>query len=124
MRARIAKSAAPARVACFSKTSRNVCQLLRYMDRHGYDQFVPRADPGEVERRPLLGLTSGYIARTAHEMPTQGSRAPWYLRQNYILDLLSTTFGKVDHPALVFSRRRDRSEHAAPDALPHRGLAR
>ena len=95
-------------------TSRNVCQLLRYMDQHGYDQFVPRADAGEVERRPLLGLTSGYVTRVADQMPMQGSRAPWYLRQNYLLDLLTTVLGKVEHPALVFSRRRDRPGRDAP----------
>jgi len=67
-------------------TSRNVCQLLNYMDRHGYDQLVPRADPGEVERRPLLDLSSGYIQRAADRMPKQGSKTPWYLRQNYLLD--------------------------------------
>jgi monooxygenase len=96
-------------------TSRNVCRLLEYMDRHGYDQFVPRADPAEVERRPLLGLTSGYIQRAAEQMPMQGSKTPWYLRQNYILDLLSTRLGRIENPALVFSRR---GEVAAPPGPP------
>ncbi|HEY6173261.1 MAG TPA: NAD(P)/FAD-dependent oxidoreductase [Kofleriaceae bacterium] len=105
-------------------TSRNVCHLLRHMDRHGYDQFVPHADPAEVERRPLLGLTSGYIARAADEMPMQGSKTPWYLRQNYILDLLTTTFGKVENRALVFSRRGDRTSRPAPlSVAPQQGAA-
>jgi cation diffusion facilitator CzcD-associated flavoprotein CzcO len=104
-------------------TSRNVCQLLRHMDQHGYDQFVPRADPAEVERRPLLGLTSGYIARAADEMPMQGSKTPWYLRQNYILDLLTTKFGKVENPALVFSRRGDRAAQVPLTVVPQQGAA-
>jgi cation diffusion facilitator CzcD-associated flavoprotein CzcO len=86
-------------------TSRNVCRVLNYMDRHGYDQFVPTADPGDVERRPLLDLSSGYIQRVRDQMPTQGAKTPWYLRQNYILDWLSTALGRVENPALVFSRR-------------------
>jgi hypothetical protein len=86
------------------------------MDQRGYDQLVTRADPAEVERRPLLGLTSGYIARAADEMPMQGAKTPWYLRQNYLLDLLSTTFGKVENPALVFSRRRERAAPPQPVA--------
>ena len=100
-------------------TSRNVCQLLNYMDRHGYDQFVPRADPAEVERRPLLGLTSGYVQRAADQMPMQGSKPPWYLRQNYLLDLLSTRLGRIENPALIFSRRREVAARAAAPVLQH-----
>jgi cation diffusion facilitator CzcD-associated flavoprotein CzcO len=108
-------------------TSRNVCKLIRHLDRHGYDQFLPTADPPtadgvELERRPLLGLTSGYISRAASEMPTQGSKAPWFLRQNYFLDLLTTLLGRVDHPALVFSRRREARARPAPVVLQQRGM--
>ena len=104
-------------------SSRNVCHLLAYMDRHGYDQVVPRADPGEVEQRPLLGLTSGYIARATDEMPRQGSKAPWFLRQNYILDLLTTTFGRVDDPSLAFSQTRGRGVRPRPAVVPQHGAA-
>jgi monooxygenase len=102
-------------------TSRNVCRLLDHMDRHGYEQVTPHADPGDVERRPLLDLASGYIQRAADQMPSQGSKAPWYLRQNYVLDLLTTTFGRVDNPALRFTRARDRAAtpvaYVAPQAV-------
>ncbi len=100
-------------------TSRNVCRLLNYMDRHGYDQCVPRAEPGEVERRPLLDLSSGYIQRTAEQMPMQGSKTPWYLRQNYILDFLSTKLGRIENPALIFSRRSEVTPRARPAVLQH-----
>jgi len=100
-------------------SSRSVCRLLRYMDRRGYDQVVPQPGPGDGERRPPLGLTSGYIARAAGALPRQGARAPWYLRQNYLLDLVATTLGRIAHPALVFSRR---SEPAA--AVTSRGWPR
>ena len=104
-------------------TSRNVCRLLQYMDRGGYDQFVPQADPGAVERRPLLGLTSGYVTRVADQMPMQGAKAPWYLRQNYILDLLTTTFGRIENPSLAWSRRAAVQQPAAAAQLPRRGVA-
>jgi monooxygenase len=100
-------------------TSRNVCQLLNYMDRHGFEQLVPRADPGEAERRPLLDLSSGYIQRAVDRMPKQGSRTPWYLRQNYLLDLLTTTLGRIENPALIFSRRREVPPQARPAVLQH-----
>jgi cation diffusion facilitator CzcD-associated flavoprotein CzcO len=84
--------------------SRHVCRLLAFMDRKGYAQVTPQAEFHDVEERPLLDLTSGYVARALHEMPRQGTRSPWYLRQNYLLDLMTTLFGRIDDPALVFSR--------------------
>ena len=86
-------------------SARYVCRVLRYMERHGYAQCVPRCDPAAVGARPLLGLTSGYVQRAAGLFPKQGAKAPWVLRQNYLLDLLSLGFGKVDDGTLVFTKR-------------------
>jgi cation diffusion facilitator CzcD-associated flavoprotein CzcO len=77
-------------------TSRYVCRLLNLMDKKGYRVAIPRPADDETERRPLLGLTSGYVARAEAELPKQGGRAPWYLRQNYILDFLTMRLGRVD----------------------------
>jgi cation diffusion facilitator CzcD-associated flavoprotein CzcO len=92
-------------------TSRNICRLLAYMDRHAYAQVTPHADPGDVERRPLLDLSSGYIERAADALPRQGARAPWYLRQNYVLDWWATTFGRVADRSLRFARLQDQASH-------------
>ncbi len=73
-------------------TSRYVCRLLAHMDARGAAWAVPRA-AGTVGTRPLLDLSSGYVQRAADRMPKQGERAPWLLRQNYVLDLLGTRFG-------------------------------
>ena len=53
--------------------------------------------------RPLLNLTSGYVQRGAGLFPKQGPKAPWVMRQNYILDLLNLRFGKLDDGVLSFS---------------------
>lgn len=80
-----------------------VCRLLNHMDRHGYRQCVPRCDETALEERPLLGLTSGYIQRAVHLFPKQSRKAPWLLRQNYLLDYLTMRFGGVDDGTLEFS---------------------
>lgn len=77
-------------------TSRYVCRLLNEMDKKGHAVATPHADASETERRPLLGLTSGYISRAESDLPKQGAKAPWYLRQNYLLDFATMTFGRVD----------------------------
>jgi monooxygenase len=81
-----------------------VCRLLALMDKRGFQVAVARADVPERDRRPLLDLSSGYVSRAAEELPKQGNKAPWYLRQNYVLDLLTMTFGRVDDEAMSFER--------------------
>jgi monooxygenase len=67
---------------------RYVCRLLSYLDKHGYASATPRARPGN--RRPLLDLSSGYVRRALELFPQQGDRAPWIVRQNYLLDVLTS----------------------------------
>ncbi|WP_437923185.1 NAD(P)/FAD-dependent oxidoreductase [Sorangium sp. So ce291] len=104
-----------------------VCRLLNHMDRHGYRQCVPRPDESILEARPLLGLTSGYVQRSMDHLPKQGSKAPWYFRQNYVLDLLAMKLGPVDDGTMVFSKggRPLRPDVAATErprrADPHQG---
>ncbi|WP_437537481.1 NAD(P)/FAD-dependent oxidoreductase [Sorangium sp. So ce726] len=81
-----------------------VCRLLNHMDRHGYRQCLPRPEESILDPRPLLGLTSGYVKRSVDHLPKQGSKAPWYFRQNYVLDLLAMKLGPVDDGTMVFSR--------------------
>lgn len=72
-----------------------VCRLLRHMRKHDYRIAMPRYS-GDGETRPLLGLESGYIHRAEGALPKQGSRSPWLMRQNYLLDLPTMRFGRVD----------------------------
>ncbi|GAB3523430.1 flavin-containing monooxygenase [Arthrobacter monumenti] len=75
-------------------SSRYVCRLLKHMDKHGYRSAVP--DPGEaVGQKPLMNLTSGYVLRAAEAFPKQGSRNPWTMRHNYLLDVPSALLGNV-----------------------------
>ncbi len=70
-------------------TSRLVCKVLTWMDDRGYASVVPQ--PREtLDPQPLLGLKSGYIERAAELLPQQGRRAPWRMRQNYVLDVATT----------------------------------
>jgi monooxygenase len=104
-------------------SARNVCRLINYMDRHGYDKVVPRAQSGDAARKPLLGLTSGYIQRAQDDMPKQGAKAPWYLRQNYLLDLFTTWFGRITDPSLAFSRPHARRAAQPAMQQAHRAYA-
>jgi monooxygenase len=95
-------------------TARYVCRLLAFMDAHGYRSATPEFD-GEIAVRPVLDLTSGYVRRAADVLPRQGVAAPWVLRQNYLVDLLSTRFGDVGRD-MVFTARPMRPAPVAVDA--------
>ena len=84
-------------------TARFVCRLLRYMDRHGYAVAMARRD-ASVEARPFLDFSSGYVQRALDTLPKQGSRKPWRLYQNYVLDLLLLRFGRIDDGTITFAR--------------------
>jgi len=76
-------------------SSRLVCRVLNEMARRDAASVVPVLDR-EVDPRPLLPLTSGYIQRALHELPHQGDSGPWRVRQNYLLDAATTMRGDLD----------------------------
>jgi len=86
-----------------------VCRLLNHMEAHGFDQCRPALTDASVAGEPLIGLSSGYVERARALFPKQGSRRPWRLYQNYLLDWLALGLGRVDDGVMQFSR-------AAPEA--------
>jgi monooxygenase len=84
-------------------TCEYVCRLLRYMDRRGYRQCMPKRDPSVAEL-PWLDFTSGYVQRALHQLPRQGAKKPWRLYQNYARDLMALRFGSVKDGAMQFSK--------------------
>ncbi len=71
-----------------------VCRLLNHLAEHGLRVAVP-VPPAAAGERPLLPLTSGYVQRAAADLPHQGDRAPWVMRQNYLLDRRDLLHGDV-----------------------------
>jgi monooxygenase len=84
-----------------------VSRLINYMARHGYDACTPRLRDPSVKALPFVDFTSGYFQRALGQFPRQGSKRPWRLYQNYVLDSVSLRLGSVNDGALEFSRRRD-----------------
>lgn len=84
-------------------TGEYVCRLLRHMDAQGHRQCVPQNDDPTLEDRPLLDFKAGYVLRSLAELPKQGSRAPWRLRMNYPLDLLTLRHGAIVDGVMRFS---------------------
>lgn len=83
-------------------TSEYVCRMLKYMDSHGFASCTPRLTDPTVRPEPALDFNSGYVLRALNEIPSQGSKHPWRLHQNYIRDLSMLRYGRVDDPSMEF----------------------
>jgi len=86
--------------------SEYVVRLLRYLDRHGYDQCVPVNDDPAVTERPLLDFQAGYVLRSIDEFPRAGSRPPWQLGISYAHDAVKLRYGRIDDGTMRFATLR------------------
>lgn len=83
-------------------TSRYVCRLLNYMDANGYRQCTPRQHEADVQAEPIIDFSSGYVQRALDILPSQGTKRPWKLYQNYLFDLMTIRYGKLDDGYMEF----------------------
>jgi monooxygenase len=86
-------------------TCNYVCRLLNHMQATGMRQCTPVNSDTSVRARPLLGLSSGYVQRSAHRFPKQGSRFPWQVHQSYLRDYRALRLRGIRDQAMVFSNR-------------------
>jgi len=84
-------------------TCEYVCRLLNHMRKHGRRQCTPTLKDASMPVEPWSDFSSGYVQRAAHLFPKRGTVAPWKLKQNYIHDLLTLRYSRVDDGAMVFS---------------------
>ena len=83
-------------------TCEYVCRLLNHMKKTGRRQCTPRNTDVALTEQPWVAFTSGYLQRSMHLFPKQGSRPPWKLYQNYPKDIMLLRFGRVDDGVMVF----------------------
>jgi hypothetical protein len=93
------------------------------MQQKNYASCTPRRRDPAMATEPVLNLASGYVRRALSTLPQQGARAPWRLYQNYIKDLVTLRFGRLDDPEMEFrpapAQRPGRAaEPRAADSIP------
>ncbi|GAB3390215.1 flavin-containing monooxygenase [Amycolatopsis echigonensis] len=85
----------------------NVCRLvadvLRRMDATGQEIVVPVA-PENLAKEDVVDLSAGYLRRSLHELPKQGTELPWRMRTTFVPD--NRLFkGQLIDESLRFSTR-------------------
>jgi monooxygenase len=80
-----------------------VTRLLNHMHESGLRQSTPVNRDASVAAAPLLGLSSGYVTRSADKFPKQGSKFPWQVHQSYLRDYRALKMSGIVDEAMVFS---------------------
>ena len=95
-------------------TSNYVCRLLNRLHETGNSQCMAINHDSSVSASPLLGLSAGYIQRSAADFPKQGTRDPWRVHQSYLRDYRALKMNGIDDDAMVFSPAITPSTPTAP----------
>jgi cation diffusion facilitator CzcD-associated flavoprotein CzcO len=80
-----------------------VTRILNRMHTTGLRQCMPVNTDASVEPAPLLGLSSGYVQRSADRFPKQGSKFPWQVHQSYLRDYRALKLRGLEDEAMHFS---------------------
>ena len=84
-------------------TSEYASRLFNLMDKKNYSFFMPKIEKQNMNITPLLNLNSGYIHRSSHLFPKQGSKLPWKLYQNYFFDYTMLRIKKIRDKNLILN---------------------
>jgi cation diffusion facilitator CzcD-associated flavoprotein CzcO len=84
-------------------TCEYVTRMLNHLRATGMRQATPVNRDASVVPQPLLGLSSGYVQRSADRFPKQGSRMPWQMHQSYLKDHRALKRSEVEDGVMVFS---------------------
>ncbi len=81
-----------------------VCRLLNYMHERGLTESMPVDREGASTDESMMGLTSGYIQRSAHMLPKQGTKYPWRVQMSYLRDYRALKMTPVDDGYMEFRK--------------------
>ena len=80
-----------------------VTRLLNRMRETRRPIATPVNDDPAVVPAPLLGLSSGYVQRSAAAFPKQGGVFPWQVHQSYLKDYRTLKKSDIEDPAMRLS---------------------
>lgn len=78
-----------------------VAKVLKHMHKKKKKVVMPENIPS-MKTAPFVDLSSGYIQRSLAFMPKQGTKSPWKVNQNYLLDMFHLKAKPVRDKGLNF----------------------
>ena len=83
-------------------TCNYVNRLLLHMAKHKKSHCTPALHDSTVLAENWSDFISGYVQRSLDKFPKQGNKTPWKLQHNYVLDIFSLRYGKLENGTLQF----------------------
>ncbi len=84
-------------------TAEQVAKLLAYMRAHGYTHAYPHLGDTSMDEQKTWNLEAGYVLRALDVLPKSGTRRPWKVRHNFVLDAIDYRFDRIEE-SMVFGR--------------------
>lgn len=81
-----------------------ICRVIGYMDRCRFDKCTPINRDRSQETRPMLDFGAGYVNRSLHLFPLQGSTEHWEMSQDLARDQRELASEITGDGALQFER--------------------
>ena len=82
------------------------------MDSRGYTHAYPHLGDVPMPEKPAWNINAGYVQRALHALPKSGTRRPWNVRHNFVLDAIEHRFDRIDE-SMVFGRVAAKSAQSA-----------
>ncbi|HKV21155.1 MAG TPA: NAD(P)/FAD-dependent oxidoreductase [Mycobacterium sp.] len=93
-------------------TARACAKLLSFMDSRGYTHAYPHLGDVPMPEKPAWNINAGYVQRALHALPKSGTRRPWNVRHNFVLDTIDHRFDRIEE-SMVFGRVQAKSATSA-----------
>jgi hypothetical protein len=65
-----------------------------------------------MPEKPAWNLNAGYVQRALHALPKSGTRRPWNVRHNIVLDTIDHRFDRIEE-SMVFGRLEAKATQSA-----------
>lgn len=82
-------------------TARATAALISYMRENGYTHAYPHRGPEPMPEKHAWDLQAGYVLRAPEALPKSGTKRPWNIRQDWVLDALDHRFDRITE-SMVF----------------------
>lgn len=93
-------------------------RVIQYMTENGYDTCVPTFDEKDgIGKDPFVDFSSSYFLRYLDDLPKQGTKEPWKLKQDYYVDRKKLRHDPLDDGVLIFKSNTHKESKVVLDEM-------